>query len=106
VSTGWTWREHFEEAVSPAGDCYLVDRWARPTDVKRLVRGEVLLLEQDDEHVLTVSPRARRMVEARCVQRGSDLATDPDTGALGKLWVLVNLKDPRDVVIMVDWMCW
>lgn len=102
----WTWREYFEEAVDESGRIYAFSYLDTTRFVKKLARGEIRLLEHDpDDRVLSVSDRGEQLLADRCIQRGSKSVRSPEGGEDGELWVLSNIVDKGDSVLMINWTC-
>lgn len=104
--SGWSWQEYFETAIAPDGTAYEVVANFNPGDVKRLLRGDLELVEHiaDDRRFLP-SDRLAEYAKSRAIQRGTDEVVDPRTGLPGRLWLLRSTDGPRHKVMMLNWAC-
>ena len=100
----WRWVEYFDTVEGPDGALYDLAGFAARSDLKRLIRGECVLLESwPDERRLSLSTETERLVRDRGIVRTDDEAVDPVTGRRGRLWALRSAVDRMDRPVLLAW---
>lgn len=105
MSKQWTWKEYLEIALDPDGRELVVQNLLRRTDISDALAGTIPILEAGvGERALRETTRLDMLIRERALQRKSDNAVDPETGAEGFLFSLASEKR-ESRALLITWRC-